>query len=89
MEQIIIYRGHQIKAVPGGWQIDNYTSQVFVTPEAAKGHIALLERPQPDRSIMVNGQPYLLSDVTSVSLLSDGKYGLSIRYKPAGGAYLR
>lgn len=89
MEQTIVYRGHKIVSCIGGWQIAGYDKSVFVTPDAAKQHIALLERPQMERYIMVGGQHYELSNVTAVSLLPNGKFGLAVSYKPAGGVHLR
>lgn len=84
----IIHRGHKIIPVEGGWSIVGYNATVFTTVNMAKQHIQMLERPTPDRFIVVNGQPFELSQVTAVSLLPNGKFGLSVTYKSPGGAHL-
>lgn len=82
MGVVIIHRGYKIIPVPGGWSIVGYDGTVFTTPDMAKKHIQMLERPMPERSIMVNGHTYTLSQITSVSLLPNGKYGIAVTYKP-------
>lgn len=64
---VIVHRGIKITSCEGGWKINGYTT-VFADIEAAKQHVQMLERPTTIKSC----------EVMSVSLLSNGTYGLSI-----------
>lgn len=78
---VIVHRGYKIKSVKGGWVIEGQEGCTFTTPDMAKQHIQMCERPPVEQTVMVNGRPYEISNVTAVSLLPNGTYGLSVQYK--------